>query len=112
MKRKDIIDAWAMIRETNHTIPDEVLDFMKNAAISQLLEEKETEETILAAAEERDTFAMGFLRYVEDTYTKKDDQYYFKHHNQHVSRNLNEVLGNYKYFLERVKKEENEKQGT
>jgi hypothetical protein len=36
MKDKDIIQAWATIREENNTIPDEVLDFMKDAALSLL----------------------------------------------------------------------------
>jgi len=36
MKQKDIIDAWARIRTIDHTIPDDVLDFMKDAAISAL----------------------------------------------------------------------------
>jgi len=36
MKERDIIDAWAKIRKTDHTIPDEVLDFMKEAAVQKL----------------------------------------------------------------------------
>ena len=36
MKTKDITDAWAWIRKNNQSIPDEVLDFMKDAAIAQL----------------------------------------------------------------------------
>jgi formate dehydrogenase assembly factor FdhD len=60
---------------------------------------KETHETITAATEERERFAIGFLKYVEETYTKQGDQYYFKNHNQHVHRNIIEVMENYKYFL-------------
>lgn len=37
MKLKDIFDAWALIRKQNQTIPDEVLDFMKDAAVIALL---------------------------------------------------------------------------
>lgn len=36
MKEKDIIDAYVRIRTIDHTIPDDVLDFMKNAAIEAL----------------------------------------------------------------------------
>lgn len=36
MKKKDITDAWARIRKIDQTIPDEVLDFMKNAALREL----------------------------------------------------------------------------
>lgn len=43
MKKEDIIKAWATIREENNTIPNEVLDFMKNAALRsiELKEERE-----------------------------------------------------------------------
>jgi hypothetical protein len=34
MTNKDIIDAWAEIRRTNQSIPDEVLDFMKDSALA------------------------------------------------------------------------------
>lgn len=33
MKEKDIIDAYCEIRRTNNTIPDEVLDFMKESSL-------------------------------------------------------------------------------
>jgi hypothetical protein len=33
---KSIMDAYAHIRATNNTIPDDVLDFMKNAAVDAL----------------------------------------------------------------------------
>ena len=36
MTTKDITDAWARIRKIDNTIPDEVLDFMKDAAIEKL----------------------------------------------------------------------------
>ena len=36
MKQKDIIDAWVRIRTIDQTIPDDVLDFMKDAAIAAL----------------------------------------------------------------------------
>ena len=36
MKAKDIIAAWAKIRETNSDIPDDVLDLMKKSAIATL----------------------------------------------------------------------------
>lgn len=36
MTEKDIIDAWAKIRKIDNTIPDEVLDFMKDCAIDRL----------------------------------------------------------------------------
>lgn len=37
MEAKDIVNAWARIRKNDNTIPDEVLDFMKDAAIEKLL---------------------------------------------------------------------------
>lgn len=36
MKEQDIIKAYTKIRTIDNTIPDDVLDFMKNAAIEQL----------------------------------------------------------------------------
>lgn len=36
MTRKDIIDAYTWIRRNNSTIPDDVLDFMKNSSIKEL----------------------------------------------------------------------------
>lgn len=36
MEKKDIIEAWARIRQIDQTIPDDVLDFMKDAAIEKL----------------------------------------------------------------------------
>lgn len=40
MKKKDIIDAYCEIRKTNTSIPDEVLDFMKQSAIEKLDSQK------------------------------------------------------------------------
>jgi len=40
MKKEDIITAWVKIRKIEHTIPDEVLDFMKDSAINKLEEKK------------------------------------------------------------------------
>jgi hypothetical protein len=36
MVKKNIIDAYIRIREIDNTIPDEVLDFMKDAAVEKL----------------------------------------------------------------------------
>jgi hypothetical protein len=36
MKEEDIIAAWVKIRKIDNTIPDEVLDFMKDSAIRKL----------------------------------------------------------------------------
>lgn len=36
MKKEDIINAYCRIRTIDHTIPDDVLDFMKDAAIEKL----------------------------------------------------------------------------
>lgn len=44
MKHKDIIDAYVRIRTIDHTIPDDVLDFMKDSAISCLVQEPKVEE--------------------------------------------------------------------
>jgi hypothetical protein len=43
MKQNEIIDAYCRIRKIDQTIPDEVLDFMKDAAIEklQLIEDHE-----------------------------------------------------------------------
>jgi hypothetical protein len=37
MTEKDIINAYCLIRTIDQTIPDEVLDFMKEAAIEKLV---------------------------------------------------------------------------
>lgn len=34
--KKQVIDAYVRIRKIDHTIPDEILDFMKDAAIEKL----------------------------------------------------------------------------
>ena len=61
---------------------------------------KETQETIIAATEERDEFAIGFLQYVDKMYTKIDGQYYFKIEGfTHAHRNIDEVMDSYKHFL-------------
>ena len=36
MKKQDIINAYIRIRKIDNTIPDDVLDFMKNAALERL----------------------------------------------------------------------------
>lgn len=36
MTKKEIISAWYKIREENNTIPDDVLDFMKDCAIERI----------------------------------------------------------------------------
>lgn len=36
MKKSDIIEAYCLIRKIDNTIPDEVLDFMKNSALNRL----------------------------------------------------------------------------
>lgn len=36
MKKEDIINAYCRIRTIDYTIPDDVLDFMKDAAIEKL----------------------------------------------------------------------------
>lgn len=36
MKEEDIIKAYCRIRTIDHTIPDDVLDFMKQAAIEKI----------------------------------------------------------------------------
>jgi hypothetical protein len=36
MTQKDITDAWAKIRKIDNTIPDDVLNFMKDSAIEKL----------------------------------------------------------------------------
>jgi hypothetical protein len=35
MKKQDIVNAWATIRKENNSIPDDVLDFMKDSAIEK-----------------------------------------------------------------------------
>jgi NTP pyrophosphatase (non-canonical NTP hydrolase) len=39
MTEKDIIDAYCRIRTIDNTIPDDVLDFMKDASIEKMEEE-------------------------------------------------------------------------
>lgn len=41
MKQRDITDAYARIRTIDNTIPDDVLDFMKDSAIEKLKENNE-----------------------------------------------------------------------
>lgn len=46
MTEKDIRDAWTKIKEVDHTIPDNVLDFMKDCAIEKLNRKRLTLEEI------------------------------------------------------------------
>lgn len=63
---------------------------------------KEVTDIISNAEKEVDDYAIGFLQYVENTYTKQGDQYYMKIHGlTHVHRSIEEVIYNYKYFLKR-----------
>lgn len=41
MIKNDIIDAYVFLRENNHTISDQTLDFMKNAALKAFDETEE-----------------------------------------------------------------------
>lgn len=59
---------------------------------------KTTAEEILEilSTEERNKFAIGFIQYVENTYEKRNGEYYYKDILiNHVHRNINEVLENY-----------------
>lgn len=38
--RKDILNAYVFLRIRNHSIPDEVLDFIKDAALEKLKTDK------------------------------------------------------------------------
>lgn len=51
MKREDIIRAWVRIREVDDTIPDEVIDFMKDSALRQIDSERYAEENEAKAIE-------------------------------------------------------------
>lgn len=42
MKKADIIDAYIKIRKIDNTIPDEVLDFMKDSAVEKLAKINDT----------------------------------------------------------------------
>jgi hypothetical protein len=69
--------------------------------ISKILTQTAEEVQEILSTEERDNFAIGFLKYVQDTYEKEGDLYFFsKPSINHVSRNIDEVLANFKYFLE------------
>ena len=43
MDKKQIIDAYCRIRTIDNTIPDDVLDFMKDAAIEKIEQLEKTE---------------------------------------------------------------------
>jgi len=88
MKEANKLDEVKVICELLKTTAKEVVDIISSA--------------------EKDNFAIGFLQYVEKTYFKQDDQYYFKIQGfTHAHRSIDEVMDNYKYFLK-----QNEKQGT
>lgn len=38
MTEKDIIDAYVFLRENNHSIPSNALEFIKSASLARLLE--------------------------------------------------------------------------
>ena len=45
--KDSVIDAYLFLREHNHNIPSEVLEFMKEASLSRLIRLKEMEEEML-----------------------------------------------------------------
>jgi uncharacterized protein YeeX (DUF496 family) len=69
-------------------------------AMCQSLKETAEEIQEILSNEQRNNFAIGFLKYVEDTYNKRNDQYYFKNPLiSNIHRDLNEVMKNYVGFL-------------
>jgi len=36
IKEKDIVEAWVFLRKHNHSLPDEVLDFIKESSLKAL----------------------------------------------------------------------------
>lgn len=74
-------------------------------SIRQTLKETAEEIQEILSTHEQDTFAIGFLKYVEDTYTKLGDQYFFKNPGiSHVHRSIDEVLDNYKCLIKSTNK--------
>lgn len=61
MTKKDIIDAYTNIRTIDNTIPDDVLDFMKNAAIEKLESEPKRTKAIylIKAGKYKGKYVMG-----------------------------------------------------
>ena len=52
MTKEEIINAWAKIREENNSIPDDVLDFMKDCAIERLKEVNQEQPEDITETEE------------------------------------------------------------
>lgn len=50
MEKQEIIKAYLKIREIDNTIPDDVLDFMKDAAIDKLKEKAFTDLAVFGEA--------------------------------------------------------------
>lgn len=51
MTKDDIINAWARIRKIDETIPDDVLDFLRDSAIKELNRKKLTLEDMQLEAD-------------------------------------------------------------
>jgi hypothetical protein len=44
INKQTIVDAWVFLRENNCTIPDETIDFMRDAALEKLKKLEESKE--------------------------------------------------------------------
>lgn len=62
MTKKDIIDAYVRIRTIDNTIPDDVLDYMKDAALFRL------------EMDDADAKAKEFLAYCIEQFPERETQ--------------------------------------
>jgi len=52
IKEKDILEAWSFLRRHNHSLPDELLDFIKESSLKVLANEAELDQRIAKAVEQ------------------------------------------------------------
>lgn len=65
MTEKMILDAYARIRTIDQTIPDDVLDFMKDASIEKL--KQVNNNNVLADVSGRSELLIDFIKFVEES---------------------------------------------
>lgn len=96
--KKQIIDAYLWIRKNNNTIPDEVLDFMKEAALEKL-EKDDSPKSPRKAISEKDK--KEFIDYCAVFYTKGGVWSEFFNNNltkKDITYHMNDFLKNRENF--------------
>ena len=72
--KKAILDAWARIRKIDQTIPDEVLDFMKDSALQRIVEPGIWEKRVFLREDGIYEWDQGLFEYRKLNYALAEDE--------------------------------------